>query len=419
MEPDGLRGIKRSVRSVVFVAQAHSFAQQARLAITLAWIAGYTNILTLIVCKHASSHMTGTVSDLGFQSVEAIRWVARDTSASDGHLKLAGFALFVLVTFVIGAAISGMLTEMGRRRAWESIYILPMGVQAVLLAGLAILMRSHEPGTVEAGTRLFGMVGLASVAMGMQNATITRISSGVVRTTHVTGVLTDLGMEGAQFGFVIREWLREGGAWRDVLAHPASRRLGMLGSIILSLALGAGLGTVAYDYAHDWAMVPPVLFLVWLIWQDVRHPIAEIEPSELVADFGLKLPPEIVVYHLRHDQTRRGGLQRLPNLLAWSERVPRAARVVVLDLTDVTQLDGDAAYELRAALARLHTQHRTLVIAGLSAEQTEQLRAAHAGEALDPHSVSPDLELAIARGLVHLEHLRPDLSISRVFSRRD
>lgn len=412
-------GEEGPVRFSVFVAQAHSFTQQARLAITLAWIAGYTNIITLIVCKHASSHMTGTASDLGYQAVETVRWVARDTNASDGHLKLAGFAIFVMVTFVIGAAISGFLTETGRRRAWESIYILPMGMEAVLLGVFAVLLGSHEFGTIETGVRLYAITGVASVAMGLQNATITRISSGVVRTTHVTGVLTDLGMEGAQFAFVMKQWLHEGGAWRDVLVHPTARRLAMLGSIVLSLALGAGLGTVTYDYGHRWAMLPPVLFLLWIVWQDVRHPIAEIEPSELVADLGLNLPPEIVVYHLRHDQTRKGGLQRLPNLVAWSERVPRVARVVVLDLTDVTQLDGDAAYELRAALTRLHQQHQTLVIAGLSTEQTAQLRAAHAGEALDPGSVSPDLELAIARGLVHLENARPDLTISRVFSRRN
>jgi len=32
----------------MFVAQAHSFVQQARLAITLAWVAGYTNIIALL-----------------------------------------------------------------------------------------------------------------------------------------------------------------------------------------------------------------------------------------------------------------------------------------------------------------------------------------------------------------------------------
>ncbi len=403
----------------VFVAQAHSFGQQARLALTLAWVAGYTNIVTLIVCRHASSHMTGTTSDLGFQVVEGVRSTAGGWQDAGTHWNLAGFAGFVLVTFVLGAAASGWVMEFARRRAWESIYILPMALEAALLGVLAVMLRWHEPGTVETGVRLYVFLGIASAAMGLQNATITRISSGVVRTTHVTGVLTDLGMEGAQFGFVVRQWLSEGGTLRDVLVHPAARRLGLLASIVGSLALGAALGTVAYDYVHTLAMVPPVVFMLVMVYQDARHPIAEIEPSELVADFGLNLPPEIVVYHLRHDQVRgrgRGGLQRLPNLLAWSERVPEAARVVVLDLTDVQQLDSDAAFELRAALARLHQQKRTLVIAGLSAEQTRQLREAHAGEALDPRCVSPDLELAIARGLVHLQSHRPDLTIARVFS---
>ncbi len=32
----------------MFISKAHTFKQQARLAITLAWVAGYTNVITLI-----------------------------------------------------------------------------------------------------------------------------------------------------------------------------------------------------------------------------------------------------------------------------------------------------------------------------------------------------------------------------------
>ncbi|WP_316568022.1 DUF1275 family protein [Myxococcus sp. MxC21-1] len=42
--------------------------------------------------------------------------------------------------------------------------------------------------------------------MGLQNALVTRVSGAVVRTTHITGILTDIGIQVVRLG----SWLREG-----------------------------------------------------------------------------------------------------------------------------------------------------------------------------------------------------------------
>jgi anti-anti-sigma regulatory factor len=89
----------------------------------------------------------------------------------------------------------------------------------------------------------------------------------------------------------------------------------------------------------------------------------------------------------------------MPNLLAWAERLPGSADVIVLDLEQVNQIDANSVLELRAVLGRMRAQNRHLILAGLSHEQVEQLRRAGTGEALDPRDVCPDLELAIAKGL--------------------
>ncbi|MBN8597305.1 MAG: DUF1275 family protein [Planctomycetes bacterium] len=384
----------------MFVAQAHSFVQQARLAITLAWIAGYTNILTILTCGHVTSHVSGTTSDLG-------------RAVSEANWRFVAFLGFLLTAFVVGAGISGFTTELGKRRAWESIYVLPMAIEALLLAGFALLVEISTPGTTATGDRLLLMTGIASVAMGLQNATITRISSGVVRTTHVTGVLTDLGLEAVQFFW----WLADqrgafkarsaGAAASAVRAHPTAKRLALLASILGSFALGAALGTLAFRYGTRWAMFPPVLFLIWIIYQDISRPIAEIEESELFEDaaaFGL--PPDLAIYHVRKDHVRAGKVHRMPNLLAWTDRLPSHARVVVLDLDEVTHLDGNSAIELRAAIRKMDAQGRALVLAGLTPHQFEQLRDA-AGGMLDPLDTCADLELAIARGLNLLDRIRP------------
>jgi len=171
-----------------------------------------------------------------------------------------------------------------------------------------------------------------------------------------------------------------------------------------SFALGAGLGTLAFDLAPRWSMIPPVAFLLWIIGQDIRIPICEIEPSELVGgDTGLVLPAALAVFHLRKDRGRRGRVHRLPDLLRWCERLPEVIRIVILDLGDVTVLDDNAALELRALMKQAQGRGRRLVISGMSGAQYRAMREAGAGDVLDPTNVCPDLELAIARGLSLLQ----------------
>ena len=410
----------------MFVAQAHSFVQQARLAITLAWVAGYTNIIALLTCGHVTSHVSGTTSDFG-RGLAAGQW------------GLVGFLGFLLLTFFVGAVISGATTEVGRRRGWESIYVLPMAIEAVLLGVFALGVRLHDVPGPEMGLALYWMAGSSSMAMGLQNATITRISNGVVRTTHVTGVVTDLGLE--TVGLVMGWMGMRGGenahgarpehgrpvglragprhARRAELGNSEGRTLGgshagrrwiLLLSIIASFALGAGLGTVVFDRYAQLAMFPPVLFLIWIIVQDVIKPIAEIEPSMLVDIPGLNLPKGMEVFRLRKDQrgrARKGATHRMPDLANWMERLPTEVIVVILDLTEVAQLSDNAGEELARAMKGFASQGRKLLIAGITALQYEQLRSSGTGTAMGKtlrlEDISPDLELAIARGLNYLE----------------
>jgi uncharacterized membrane protein YoaK (UPF0700 family) len=385
----------------VFVSQAHTFSQQARLSITLAWVAGYTNIVAVIVLGTVISHVSGTASNLGRDVVDGVRGVP---NAWD----LAGFALLLLVSFLLGASASGFCSELGRRRGWQSIYVLPMALETILLGLFAIGLEVYEPSELTSGPRHLLLSGVACAAMGLQNATITRISSGVVRTTHVTGVLTDLGLELVQFFWWLRDRQRHASfRTHRVHRHPTALRLALLISIVGSFALGAALGTLVHDAAPSYVMVLPVLFMIWLIYRDLVVPIVAIRESELFeAGGGLELPDGMSVFHLRQEGGRRGRAarrHRMPNFLAWLDRLPPETSVVILDLGDVSRLDAASASELRTVLKRVHAAGRRMVISGLSRDQLVQLREGDTSEALDVVSVCPDLELAIARGLVMLE----------------
>lgn len=391
------RALAREIDRPVFIAQAHSFTQQARLAITLAWVAGYTNIVALISCGTVTSHVTGNASNLGRHVVEGNWWSA-------------AFMLFVLAMFFGGACVSAILTESGWRRGSESIYVLPSLAQAILLTAFAVGLEFREPNQPASMLAVWWLTGLASMAMGIQNATITRISSGVVRTTHLTGVLTDLGSETVQFFYWLSDRRRSSpplsplALLRSARTHPSATRLALLASIIGSFMLGAALGTLAIDHFTKWAMVPPVLFLFWIIWQDIHIPICEIEASGEYGSGGVDLPAGIAVYHLRRDKERSGDTHRLPNLLRWCARLPMSVRVLVLDLSELTQFDSDAAWELRALIKQAQGRGRHVLFAGMTGPQYNSLRAGGASDVLDPNNVCPDIELAIARAIMLLDH---------------
>lgn len=383
----------------MFVTQAHSFVQQARLAITLAWVAGCTNILTILTCGQVTSHISGTASNLG-----------RDVA--EGAWASAAYPLFLLVVFFVGAAGSAIMTELGRRRGWESIYILPMAIEALLLALFAIGVELHDPAFLETGLGLYWVTGVASLAMGLQNATITRISGGVVRTTHATGILTDLGLESVQFALWALDKRRDfpPGSARAIIhsvrIHPSARRLALLSSILASFTLGAGLGTIAFAHFPRYAMFPPVLFLIWIIYQDIRKPISELEPSDVISrEYGLELPKALAVFHLRKDAAGRAGIHRMPNLLVWADRLPKETQVIILDFAEFDGLNGNAVLEVRAVLDKLNADGRRLILSGISPERFDRLRRAGGRNDIDVSGVFPDLELAIARGLAALYEL--------------
>lgn len=368
----------------MFHAEAHSFKQQARLAITLSWVAGYTNILTLLVCGQATSHVTGTASQLGFD-VAAGKWTT------------AAYMLTVLVCFFFGAALSGILMEGARKRHWESIYVLPMAVEGVLLAVFALLVEWHVDGTIHGGSSKIWLTLIPSAAMGLQNATITRISGGVVRTTHVTGVLTDFGVESALW---VMTRLGKAPPATTGGAPITAHRLALLSSVVGSFILGAGLGALAFDHITRWAMIPAVAFVVWIIIQDLIVPIAEIQHhSETGGELHHSMPSDIAIFHIKGRKSRIGRRSRFPNLQLWADRLPPNIRGVVLDIDDTHELTADEAMAIRVLANRLDRHDKSLIVAGVTGDRYQLLRSCGALDVIDPHNLCSDLELAGARAI--------------------
>jgi uncharacterized membrane protein YoaK (UPF0700 family) len=410
----------RDHRAAMLSAQAYSFHQKSKLAISLSWVGGYTNIVGLLALGTVISHMTGLTTTFGHDAV-AGKW---DTAAFFG---------FIVFTFWLGAISSAVMTETARRRGARSKYMVPMTVEAVTLTALAFFLSrkldndvttASNPLLFDQATR-YWLCGVFAWAMGLQNATITAISGSVIRTTHVTGVITDLGLEGVQFLLWLKDrlrgrWGRTGRLLRVSQRHPTALRLLLLASILGSFLFGVVAGTYVFEHWPRIVMAPPVAFLLWIVFMDWWRPIADVREIDLLGDPDLKaagivhtlLPPELGIYRLAPQH----HFSRPPSFQAWAERVHPRARVVILALAPTIRFTDNAVLDLSAASERLRAGGRQLVLCGVTPAQYAMLESEGLMQKIGWENFTPDLEFAISRAV---DLLRKDSADVTVAGRED
>jgi uncharacterized membrane protein YoaK (UPF0700 family) len=378
-------------------ARAYSFRQKSKLAISLSWIGGYTNVVLFLTCGAFVSHMTGNSTQFG-------------SAIGRGDFAVLGHFGSLLLCFALGACASAIMTESAQRRGARSKYVLPMAAEGFLLACLAVLL--NQPGRVhfhdpELGTAL---ALLAAFALGLQNATITEIS-GVIRTTHLTGVITDIGLEGVRYlNWYLdrtrgRIWQRSGRVLRISQRHPTAQRLGLLFCVFWSFVLGAAAGTWMHMHFLRWEMLPPVLFILCIILMDFSKPIAGVKELDLLSDPELRahgivkalLPAELGLYRLMHHRADR--LHRPPDFMQWAQHLPEHWRVIILAVSPFTWFNENSALGLRDVIEQLRSRDRELIISGITPAQYKVLIGGGVLEVTEAENLCPDLEFAIARGI--------------------
>ena len=203
-------------------------------ASALALVAGMVNVVGYLGFEHqAITHLTGTTTLLG-AALAGARWT--------GAMELAAMA----GAFVAGAALSGLLVQdatlrLGRR------YGVALAIEAgMLAAAVPLFQRGAFAGPL-----------LAAGAIGLQNAMATTYSGAVVRTSHVSGMFTDLGIT---LGHALRG------------LPVARRRLWLCLVIITSFLAGGLLGALAFasfDYRALYlpAVVTGVTGLSYAAWK--------------------------------------------------------------------------------------------------------------------------------------------------------
>lgn len=191
-------------------------------AFALSCIGGMVNVIGYLGFEHqAITHLTGTTTLLGD---------ALSTASFEKALHIGG----VIVAFVLGAMLSGLIVQDSTLKLGRRYGVALAGVSLLLFASIPMLERQWILGAWT-----------AAMACGLQNAMATTYSGAVIRTTHLSGMFTDLG-------------IGLGHALRGLPLQ--TRRLRLSALIIAGFLVGAVLGAWLFRlWTYRALAVPAVL----------------------------------------------------------------------------------------------------------------------------------------------------------------
>lgn len=210
------------------------------LGMVLTFIAGAINAGGFLAVGQYTSHMSGIFSGMA-------------DNLALGAFDLVLIGLAGVVPFVAGAGCSAVLINWGKRRHLDSQYALPLFLEAVLLFGFGLYGWLFFP------TASFILITIPWLCfiMGLQNATVTKISGARMRTTHVTGIITDIGIELGKLCY----WNRSPFAPK-VSADRTKLRL--LSLLLASFFIGGVTGAIGYKMGGFLFSMPLALLLLIL-----------------------------------------------------------------------------------------------------------------------------------------------------------
>lgn len=221
------------------------------LAGYLATVAGAVNSAGFVLIGAFTSHVTGNIGRM-----------ADDVAL--GRPDAAALAAVMVTAFFAGAVGASMAIE-------SRLFGTMARTSAALLlveAGLVMAFMGTAAHLVNAGARTHDVQALLlCIAMGIQNSLVTRLSGAVVRTTHLTGVVTDIAIESARW---FRFWRARLGAsqkmrlvvTKEPVSQPNAQKVWILLNILGGFIVGSAIAAVLAVQIGYLALAPVVVLLV-------------------------------------------------------------------------------------------------------------------------------------------------------------
>jgi uncharacterized membrane protein YoaK (UPF0700 family) len=213
-----------------------------RIASLLSFVAGIVNVGGFLAVQRLTTNVTGHFAFLVEEIFELNFW--------------QGFVYFLYIfSFFLGSFVSNLIVEIISKISDRLIYVIPIIIESIILLLLAVFgqfLISKNPNLL-ACSLLF--------AMGLQNSLVTTISNATVRTTHLTGLFTDLGIELSQLFFYKQK------EQKSKLYSSIKLRL----TIITFFFIGGLLGGILYSTLQLYVLaIAAAVLIIGLIFDNLK-----------------------------------------------------------------------------------------------------------------------------------------------------
>ncbi|MEO8933058.1 MAG: YoaK family protein, partial [Xanthomarina sp.] len=162
--------------------KSRTLKHNIHLATVLSFVAGLVNVTGFLSFKQLTTNVTGHFA-----------LFVNDVSNFE-FWKGTVYFLYIF-SFLLGSFTSAFLIEKFNESKKLNVFVLPTVIESLILISIALL--SSFTGLLYPNA----IACMLLFSMGLQNSFVTKISDAVVRTTHLTGLFTDLGIELSQLLF--------------------------------------------------------------------------------------------------------------------------------------------------------------------------------------------------------------------------
>lgn len=162
--------------------KSRTLKHNLRIATILSFVAGIVNVTGFLAFKQLTTNVTGHFA-----------LFINDVANFDFWIGTIYF--LYLFSFLLGSFTSSYLIEQFREKKKLNVFLLPTLIESSILLSVGLF------GSLIAMSYPDVIICLLLFAMGIQNSFVTKISNAVVRTTHLTGLFTDLGIDISQLFF--------------------------------------------------------------------------------------------------------------------------------------------------------------------------------------------------------------------------
>ena len=234
------------------LGKTRNISHNKQIASLLSFVAGMVNVAGFLSVQRLTTNVTG---HFAFFVDEVYKF----------HFANSFIYFFYILFFFLGSFVSSLLVEIMTLKNDRFIFMMPIIIESLILFAVALLghaLVQNKPNLI-AFSLLF--------AMGLQNSLVTRISDARVRTTHLTGLFTDLGIELSQLFFYKEK------EQRDKLITTIRLRL----RIIAYFFTGGIAGGVFYAHlALQVLLIPATMLIIGLMYDSIKFKLISWKRSK-------------------------------------------------------------------------------------------------------------------------------------------